>query len=58
MALKKAPKHLQSKMMLNLKDLFQCVEEVEDLEFILGLNDCGEVVKISIENLADLIAAQ
>lgn len=53
----KPSKHNQTKNIIVLKDLFKCVPEVENLDYVLGIGDCGEVVKISIENLAELITA-
>ena len=52
----KTPKHLQTKRFVVLKDLFSCIKEVETVEFVLGLDDCGDVVKINIDNLAAQIA--
>jgi len=55
----KVTKHLQSKKLINLKDLFKCITEVDEVEYVLGISsDCDEVVKISIANLAAQITAE
>ncbi len=59
MALTKKTKHLQSKKLINFNDLFECLTEVTEVDYVLGLTeDCNELVKISVANLATQIEAE
>lgn len=51
MAVKRTQKHTQSKLIVDINDLLTCIKEVESVEYLLGLNECGEVVKIQVSNL-------
>lgn len=49
----KKVKHLQTKKFINVDDLFSCVRTVDNVDYVLGvLDDCKEVVKISVADLA------
>lgn len=53
MALTKKPRHLQSKYLVNFEELLKCIREVDSVEYVLAVSeDCNELVKISVANLA------
>lgn len=49
----KTQKHSQSRKLIVLEDLFKCVKEVDEVDYVLAISgDCNEIVKISVANLS------